>query len=207
MVESRVAETIDSDPRSNDVLEEWRSKYDGSVSYFGTREAFEKSGLIPDGLAFPGDMPGMKGARWYGLDQRSYAMSKWKRIPGGFRLNVLPSKAQLVQLRLDTERDKKLKAIESELAAANKSEASYRADVARFALLGKAAFNADLHGPHGWSYESSVVSEVHALFDEISELLRTGGVQRDLTERNRLRTQRAALLDQGLQRFLCAVQQ
>lgn len=206
MINSRVAETNGGDLRSDDVLEESRSDYDGSVSYFGTREAFERSGLIPKGLTYPGDLPGMKGARWYGLDKRRYTMSKWKWIPGGFRLKVLLSKAQLNQLRLDKERYKKLKAIESELAAANKSEASYRAEVTRFALIGKAAFNADIHSAHGWSYESSVVSEVNALFDNIGELLRTGGIRRDLTERNKLQAQRAALADRTFQQFLCDVQ-
>lgn len=190
----------------SDELSERLDDVDGSAYYYGTREAFERSGLIPSGLAFPGDMPGMKGARWYGLDQRRYSMSKWYRPKGTFRLEVRLPQNEVARLRHDRERAAKLAKIDKALVEANVSEASYRADVARFALIGRAAFNGELQGPHGWAYEGAVVSEVNALFDEIGELLRTGGVRRDLSARDRLQAQRAAISDQGLQRFLCEVQ-
>lgn len=189
-----------------DELEERHDGVDGSSYYYGSREAFERSGLIPDGLAFPGDMPGMKGARWYGLDRRCYSMSKWNRPTGTFRLAVRLSKDQEAQLRTERARATRKAQVAKALAEANTREAEYREQSVRVALIGRHAFAAGLRGLHGWSYEKSVVDAVGELYNQIGELLRTGGLVRDLSERNRLNAQMAALSDDGLQRFLCEVQ-
>lgn len=190
---------------SGAVLVEDRDGVDGSAFYYGTREAFEQSGLIPEGLAFPGDMPGMKGARWYGLDRRRYTMCKWNRPAGTFRLDVRLSKEQEAQLRTRREHTVKLHQIDKELAAASIHEMEYRALAVRATLIGRHALGGGLQGAHGWTYEESVVDEINALFERIGEILLTGGVSRDLTEQRRLKAQRAALSDRGLQQFLCKV--
>ena len=178
---------------------------DGSSFYYGTREEFERSGLIPHGLAFPGDMPGMKGARWFGLDRRRYSMSKWSRPPGTFRLDVRLSKEQESKHRLDRERSARISKIDQELAALNAPEQAYRAEMIKLMCLGFDACGSHLVGGSGWRYTKGVLDEVQRLVGEVRTLLSTGTVVRNRAEIDAVQQKRSAASDQGLQRLLHGV--
>lgn len=186
-------------------IEASHDSVDGSSYYYGTREAFERSGLIPHGLAFPGDMPGMKGARWYGLDRRRYSMSKWNRPPGTFRLDVRLSKEQESNLRLDQERSVRIGKIDKELAALNAPEHAYRAEMIKLMCLGFDACGSHLVAGNGWRYTQGVLDEVQRLIGEVRTVLSTGAVVRNQAEIDAVQQKRSAAYDQGLQRFLHGV--
>lgn len=190
---------------SADALEECLDGVDGSAYYYGTREAFERSGLTPHGLAFPGDMPGMKGARWYGLDRRRYTMSKWNRPPGTFRLNVRLSKDEELEFRRGRENAAKVSKIDRQLAELDIPERNYRHQMARHTLLGWTACKDDLESGHAWRYEPEVIEYVRERVEEIRAMLYHGPVKATRGPVDELLQRKAALSDQKFRVFLACI--
>lgn len=181
-------------------------------AWFATKAQLQAAG-IGLGCTFPGEEDGPpRGMTVRDRKGRRFRIrfDKWRQKPGTplhFRAVLVASPADRAIARSRRRAAEVTKQLDS-----LKDEPTFRQD-ARWAMTGcRRMLDAHMLGGDGdvideqpWRYSASVMARVHSLFDQLLHLVETGAVEARPQIAKRLKEQRAALLDEPLQAFLCRV--
>lgn len=186
-----------------DHTELGRRDYGTEIRYFGSREAFDRSDLVPDGVPYPGEIPGKRGSRWRDADGRRFVLAKRTKSPPSFCLTIYLT-AQERQAITESQRVKdQLEKLNKEIHETDISKEYFRRQCKAILGCGFAfSDNAVAGNFYPWRYSPQVMDALDYHCRELFTLLADGEVMPKPETLDALKKRFASLSDTKFRRAM-----
>lgn len=190
--------------REWDGLRRRECEFDGEIAYYGTRDAFVASSLVPAGTPFPGDSPKLRVPSWKDSFGRRHSLSRYSYSGDEpIKLSIKPSAYQARLKEEERRVSKALASVDKEISSMETSAEEFRSDTSRWIYAISVATKMRLHeGAGSWKFPPDLAGEVDDLFAQMRELIETAPLIYDDTALTDAKKRRAALTDQGFRRSM-----
>lgn len=180
------------------------------IRYSGTKEAFLASGMVPEGVEFPGERPGKKAAPFMDRDGRKCTFRKGYK--GLIYLTIRRSEKEALVYRRLCDRQRDIDRLEAAEQNFSTSESVLRG---RAVLALNVGFNSMIEEmfrvtPSGekltvrnaWHFPKSAQDDMQRLYLELRAVIEDSELLRDDRPKMQIEKLKAAVADDAFQHFL-----